>query len=368
MGTSKFLAGAVLTLAASFALAQDASSPAGQSSSSSQPGHHSTHHTQVPVEDAPAQPAELTAAEAAIEKQDYSVAEPLLQKLMERDSANFEGWFDLGFVENALGKVDDSIAAYRKSVAAKPDVFESNLNLGLQLAKTGQPDAEKFLRAATLLKPTAHVAEGQYRAWLALAHAVEKARPEEAVADYRRAAAFQPKEAEPHLSAGLLLEQENKFADAEQEYMQALALDSGSVDAVTGLANIYMRGRRFPEAEDYLRKLLATHSDSGAVHVQLGRVLAAEGKTDAAIGELQVGIRLAPGDDAAQRDLADLYLTAGKNELAEAAFRGLLASHPNDGDVHYGLGKALLWQKKSADAQRELITTVKLKPGLGTAY
>ncbi len=362
MGISKFLAGTVLALAAAFALAQDASPPAGQSSSQ----HH--HHTQVAVEDAPAQPAELTAAEAGIEKQDYSGAEPLLRKLVERDPANYEGWFDLGFVENALGKVDDSIAAYRKSVAAKPDVFESNLNLGLQLAKTGQPDAEKFLRAATLLKPTAHVAAGQYRAWLALAHTVEKARPEEAVADYQRAAALQPKEEEPHLSAGLLLEQENKFADAEQEYKRALAIDPGSVDAVTGLANIYMRGRRFPEAEDYLRKLLAAHSDSGTVHVQLGRVLAAEGKTEAAVDELQAGIKLAAGDDAAQRDLADLYLTAGKNELAEAAFRGLLASHPNDADVHYGLGKALLWQKKSADAQRELIATVKLKPGLGTAY
>jgi tetratricopeptide (TPR) repeat protein len=371
MGISKFLAGAALALAAAFTVAQDASpSPAGSSSpqSSSQPGHHSNHHVQVSEEDAPTQPAELTAAEKAIEKKDYSSAEPLLRKLVEREPASYEGWFDLGFVENALGKIDDSIAAYRKSVAEKPDVFESNLNLGLQLAKTGHADAEEYLRAASLLKPTAHVAEGQYRAWLALAHTVEKAKPEEAVSDYQRAAALQPKEAEPHLSAGLLLEQENKFADAEHEYKQALAIDSGSVDAVTGLANIYMRGRRFPEAEDYLRKLLATHSDSGAVHVQLGRVLAAEGKTDAAIGELQAGIKLAPGDDAAQHDLADLYLTAGKNELAEAAFRGLLASHPEDADVHYGLGKALLWQKKSADAQRELITTVKLKPGLGTAY
>jgi tetratricopeptide (TPR) repeat protein len=362
MGTTKLLAGAALVLAAAFAFAQDANPPAGQSSSQ----HH--HHTQIAVEDTPAQPTELTAAEAAIEKKDYSSAEPLLRTLVERDPANYAGWFDLGFVENALGKVNDSIAAYRKSVGAKPDVFESNLNLGLQLAKTGQPDTEKYLRAATLLKPTAHMAEGQFRAWLALAQTVEKTRPEEAIVDYRRAAAFQPKEAEPHLSAGLLLEQENKFADAEQEYKQALVIDPGSVDAVTGLANIYMQGRRFPEAEDYLRKLLATHSDSGAVHVQLGRVLAAEGKTDAAIGELQLGIKLAPADDAAQHDLADLYLTAGKNELAEAAFRGLLASHPNDADVHYGLGKALLWQKKSADAQRELITAVKLKPGLGTAY
>ena len=62
------------------------------------------HHIQVPDEDAPAQPAELTAAEAAIEKQDYAAAEPLLRKLVEQDPANYEGWFDLGFVENALGQ------------------------------------------------------------------------------------------------------------------------------------------------------------------------------------------------------------------------------------------------------------------------
>ena len=222
---------------------------------------------------------------------------------------SYVAWFDLGFVENALGKVDQSIAAYRKSVAAKPDVFESNLNLGLELAKTGQPGAEEFLRAATHLQPTGHAAEGQFSAWLALAHVLEKSKPDEALADYQQAAMLQPKETEPHLSAGQLLEQENKFAEAEQEYKQALALDSRSTDALIGLANIYMRGRRFPEAEEYLRKLLAIEADSAQVHVQLGRVLAAEGKTDAGIAELQAGLKLAPDDDAARRDLADLYVS-----------------------------------------------------------
>ena len=320
------------------------------------------------MEDASAQPAELTAAEAAIEKKDYGAAEPLLRKLVDRDPTNYEGWFDLGFVENAQGNVEASIAAYRKSVAAKPDVFESNLNLGLQLAKTGQPDAEEFLRAATQLKPTAHAAEGQYRAWLALAHTIEKSKPEEALADYQRAATLQPEEAEPHLSAGQLLEQENKFADAEQEYKEAIALDPASSDGVIGLANLYMRGRRFPEAEDYLRKLLAAHADSGPVHVQLGRVLAAEGKADAAIAELQTGLKLAPGDDAARRDLAELYVTAGKNDLAEAAYRELLAAHPNEAELHRLHGQALLRQKKFPEAQQEFLAAIKLKPDLGEAY
>src|SRR4029077_14606168 len=164
--------------------------------------HRSVHHIQVPVEDA--QPPELARAETAIEKRDYTAAESLLRKVVDRDATSYVVWFDLGFVENALGKVDDSIAAYRKSVAAKTDVFESNLNLGLQLAKAGQPDAEEYLRAATHLKPTSHAAEGQYRAWLSLADTIAKSKPEEALAAYQHAETLQPKEVEPHLSAGQL--------------------------------------------------------------------------------------------------------------------------------------------------------------------
>jgi tetratricopeptide (TPR) repeat protein len=395
MGVSKLLAGCALALMACVcSTAQDAGAAAAQSpaQSSQQPlpaaqpagkepssnqtvrekqessSRRSSHHIKVRDEDSPTQPAELTAAEAAIEQNDYSAAEPLLRKLVEHDPTSYVGWFDLGFVENALGKVDESIAAYRKSVAAKPEVFESNLNLGLQLAKTGQPDAETFLRAATRLKPTSHAAEGQYRAWLSLAQTLEKPKPEEALTAYAHAATLEPTEAEPHLSAGQFLERENKFADAEQEYKRALVADSQSTDAVIGLANLYMRGRRFPEAEDYLRKVLAMHADSAAAHIQLGRVLAAEGKNDAAIAELEAGIKLAPGDDAVERDLADLYTTAGKHDLAEAAYRELLTAHPNEAELHRRLGQALLRQKKFQEAQQEFVNALKIKPDLGEAY
>src|SRR5579863_4774987 len=222
-------------------------------SSSSKPHHKASHHTTVEEEEGP--PPELTKAEGFIQNKDFAQAEPLLRKVVEGDPANYVAWFDLGFVENGLGHTEESIAAYRKSVEAKPDVFESNLNLGLQLAKSGQPDAEKYLRAATQLKPTSHVAQGKARAWLSLARVLEKTKPEEAIAAYNEAAVLEPKDAEPHLGAGLLLEKDGKYADAEREYKAAQALDPTSMDAVIGLANIYMRGRRFPDAEAEMRRV-----------------------------------------------------------------------------------------------------------------
>jgi tetratricopeptide (TPR) repeat protein len=310
---------------------------------------------------------ELTQAEVLIQKRDNAAAEPLLLKAVGHEPANYEAWFDLGFVENGLGKVDESIVAYRKSVAAKPDVFESNLNLGLQLAKTGQPDAEQFLRAATQLKPTSHAVEGQYRAWLSLGHVLALSKPAEAVDAYRKAAGLQPNEAEPHVAAGQVLEKQQHYADSEEEYKRALAIDPAS-DALTGLANAYMQERRFPEAEEYLRKLVNVHPDEAAPYIQLGGVLAAQGKNEAAIAELQAGLKISPNDFNAQRDLADVCVAAGKPEQAEKAYRALIGAHPQDAGLHRALGQALLRQKKFPEAQQEFVTTIKLKPDFGEAY
>lgn len=311
-------------------------------------------------------PPEIARAEDAIKKDDFTTAETLLKKALDKDLNNYQAWFDLGFVLNRLGRADESIAAYRKSVAAKPDVFESNLNLGLMLVRTNNPEAEQFLRTATTLKPTDHAAEGQARAWLALAHLLENKKPDEALAAYRKASELTPKDPEPHLSAGLLHERQKEFSDAETEYKQALAIDPQSSDpqtsdAAIGLTNLYMKSGRLGDAEPLLRRLAAERPNDAGIHLQLGRVLEAEAKKDDAIAELQTAQKLAPADAEAQRELADLYASAGKNDLAEAAYRILVAAQPKDPELHRGLGQALLRQKKFPEAQQEFLTAVRLK-------
>src|SRR5437870_6219281 len=100
----------------------------------------------------PSSPTELTQAETAIEKKDYATAEPLLKKIVERDSVNYVAWLDLGFLSPALGKTENRIARYRKPVPPNPAVFEPNLNLGLILPKLARPDPANFLGPARKLK------------------------------------------------------------------------------------------------------------------------------------------------------------------------------------------------------------------------
>ena len=84
-----------------------------------------------------------------------------------------------------------------------------------------------------------------------------RAIPQQALAAYSQAAKFTPNDPEPHLSAGLLLEKQNKLDEAAREYQTAATLDPKSTEPIAGLANVYSKQKKFPEAEAQLRKLLA---------------------------------------------------------------------------------------------------------------
>ena len=335
-------------------------------SSVAQSSHTTVRHHKVEEQDPAA--ALLTQAEANIEKQDYVAAEPLLKKYLETYPDSYAAWYDLGYVYRALGRREDAIVAYRKSVAAKPDVFESNLNLGLALADARQPEAEDFLRAATRLKPSSGgEAAGHKRAWMALGHLLEASKPAEAVQAYQQAAALDAKDPEAHLIAGSLLEKDDP-SEAEMEYQQVLAIAPNNSDALTALTNLYMRQKRFADAESLLRRLVVLTPNDAAVHLQLGRMLIIADKKEEAATELETGLKLDPHDRKAQRDLADLYSDMGKVEQAQQSYTVLVTSSPNDAGLHHGLGRVLLKQKKFAEAEQELSRAVQLNPDLGDAY
>src|SRR3954454_23198402 len=106
-----------------------------------QTGQTIRHHHEAVVD--PAQ-AQVEQAESAIEKKDYPAAEKFLQEATSKDPKNFRAWYDLGFLYNATDRPSEAIEAYRKSVEANPQVFESNLNLGLLLERKGDPQAAKY--------------------------------------------------------------------------------------------------------------------------------------------------------------------------------------------------------------------------------
>jgi tetratricopeptide (TPR) repeat protein len=325
------------------------------------------HHTvqEATTETSP----EVEQAEAALQKGDYATAQPLLEKAVAANPDDYLAWFDLGYVYKATNQLDQAIDAYRKSVAAKPDVFESNLNLGILLARQGDnAEAAKYLKAATQLKPTAHANEGLARAWQSLGIVLQDSDPQEALAALGEAKKLQPTNFDVHFASGQVLEKQNQLDAAAKEYETAAALDPKSIEPVVALSVVYTKQQKYAQAEAMLRKLLAADPQNQTVRTQLGRILAAEGKSDDAAKELGASGGKIPDDPHAAIELGTLYVKAGKYAAAEQMFRSAVAKLPQDAEAHYALGSALMQEKKYPEAQQELVMTVKLKPDLGEAY
>ncbi len=327
-----------------------------------------TVHKHRVVDESPADIA-LRTAEAAIEKGDYDSAEKSLREVVAQDGNNYRAWFDLGFVLNAKGQRPQAIEAYKKSVALDPKVFESNLNLGLMLARDGDPEAEKYLRAATALKPTSTPPQKEVaRAWMALGHVLEKTNPKGAAEAFKSASVLEPKDAAPHLAAALALERAKQYSGAESEYKRAAELDPKSSEALAGLVNIYQQTGRVADAETELRKYVRLDPQNAAAHLQLGRILASTGKNEDAIIEFRAAIALSPDNAAAVRQLSDLLLETKKYDEAAALLKPLVQNAPNDPNLHYALGRVLMRQLNYPAAQTELLSALKLKSDMGEAY
>lgn len=317
----------------------------------------------------PINTTEVARAEAAMQAKDFAAAEKDLTSAVKKNPKNFRAWFDLGFVYNATNRSPQAIDAYRKSVEANPQIFESTLNLGILLARSGDNvEAEKYLRDATKLKPTDQAEEGWSRAWLSLGEVLRTTKPAEAVEAFRNAGKLLPKDPYPHLSAGLLLEQQKQFAEAAAEYQKAAELDPKSGEALAGLVNAYTAQKQYPEAETMLRKYIALDPANPVAHVQLGRVLVAQKKWDEAASELELGLKSRPGDAVALKELANIYLVQERFNEALPHLNAAVQAVPNDADVHHSLGLVYMKQRKFPEAQKEFMTALKLKPDLVAAY
>lgn len=310
----------------------------------------------------------LREAEADIEKHDYAAAEPKLKQATIEDPKDYRAWFDLGFVYSSTDRKPQAIEAYRKSVELKPDVFQSNLNLGAVLAVAGSDEAEKYLRAATRLKPPSQPEQGQARAFLALGKFLEDKDPAESVRSYEAASQLTPEDPAPHISAGMLLEKQGHLAPAEKHFLAAAKLDPGSAEVRAGLANVYMRSNRLPEAETALRDFLRQNPKDVNAHLQLGRVLRALGRTADARAEFEAADALAPADTSILRELAATDVAEGRLPQAQEQFSRLVKLDPNDADLRYAFGSVLLKQKSFAEAEEQLLAAVGLKRDLAEAY
>ncbi|HEV2990685.1 MAG TPA: tetratricopeptide repeat protein [Candidatus Angelobacter sp.] len=316
---------------------------------------------------AQARPADsLQEAESLLQKQQYDLAEGRLKVVVASQPENPQAWFDLGFAENHLGKTPDAVAAYKKAVELSPKWFEANLNLGLALAQSSDlAQAANVLRNAVQFKPNSGGEQALSKAWFALGQVLEESDKKAALNAYQKSAELDPKDTEPIVAAGRMLEQSNNLADAEQQYLHAANM--GDTAGVEHLIGIYLKQKRLADAETWLKKYVGEHPGHAAAQAQLAKVLAAEGKSSDAISMLESLSKSSP-DPAVTRELALLYYDAKQYDAAARVLQPLVQQSGADAELHWEYGEALFHQRKYVEAEPELMKALQQKPDLAEAY
>ncbi|HEY2361887.1 MAG TPA: tetratricopeptide repeat protein [Candidatus Angelobacter sp.] len=350
MGITKAIAVALLASLALPALAQ------------TRPVHKP--HPQTAADDRAADA--LKEAESLLQKQQYPQAEEKLQAIVTQQSENPQAWFDLGFAQSHQGKTAEAITSYKKATQLDPKWFEAQQNLGLTLAKSGDLNAAAAaLKITVTLKPTIGGQQALAAAWLSLAQVTEESQPQDSLAAYQKAAELDPANSEAQLGIARMAERSGNTAGAEQQYLKLAA--AGSNDSVERLISLYLKQKRFSDAESWLHKYISANPQNSAAQLQLGKLLAAEDKPQEAIATLEPLYKASP-DPRIARDLASLYLETKQYPAAADLLRPLIVQNPADAQLHLDYGTALMHQLKYAEAQAVLLKSLQLNPNLMEAY
>jgi Tfp pilus assembly protein PilF len=204
------------------------------------------------------------------------------------------------------GYFHDDVALVQRGLdVAGRRPFLLSYHAGLQL-EGGRPDA-----AAATLQEALRIEPENRDALLNLAE-VRRAQGRNADAEdaYRRAVRAGASAPDVYANFGLVLLLEGKGAEAEGWLQKALALDATQVPARYNLAWAYQKDARNADAEREYRETLKRSPEYAEARVNLGAVLLAQGKGPEAETELAEAERLAAGNEALRKRIAEVRATA----------------------------------------------------------
>ncbi len=235
---------------------------------------------------------------------------------IEKAKGNYpEAFFNLGRLEKSAGKLDASVANYKKALELKPDYPEALNNLGLVLLAQGKAsDATAAWKQA--LELDAHYAS----AWVNL---------------------------------GDLAASERDFDQAEASFEKALGLKPQLTSALLGLARARRDLAHLSDAVATYRDLLAVQPRHARGWFELSELLERRGELRDAADAAGKATALAPDEADYLLKHADLLAKLGELKAAQVAFEELLDRSPGHQEARLGLAELLLKLGDELGCERE---------------
>lgn len=211
--------------------------------------------------------------------------------------------FGEGFLRLFNGEDQESLANFRKAKQLDPKLWQATLFEANLLAGGGKV-AEATGLLQQLLKENPNLA----RPHVTLGMIYQDQRQvDQAIEEYRKALAVDPELAEAHYLLGNLALALGKLEEAERELKAAVAADPYKEEAINGLGLVFGATGRSQDAEKAYKRALELNPDYAPAHVNLGNLYGSGGRLNQAVDEFTKALVLVPNLAAAHNGLATVF-------------------------------------------------------------
>ncbi len=172
------------------------------------------------------------------------------------DPNHYGGWSLLGNAYYRKGAFSDSVAAYEKAAALRPDLAEAHANLGLACLETGALDkAEAELKKGASDKKNAAAAFTLAKLYF------RQGRNDEALAEVQDSIAIDGRNAGAYNLKGVVLNQLERFAEAAGRFQAGLVLAPNDINLQINLGIAWLNAGDRDKARPVLEKVLPRIED-----------------------------------------------------------------------------------------------------------
>lgn len=191
---------------------------------------------------------------------------------------------------------------------------------------------------------------------------VEKGAVTEAMINYLKVIAINPRHAAAHYNLGLALVKTGQADQALLFFDRAVKLSPQLAEARVGKAAALAEQGHADQAVSELKQALAIDPQLVTAHLTLANLLADQGRADEATAHLETAVAIAPWNAAARNNLGLLLARQGRLAEASAHYAEAIAADPVFVEAHINLAVCLMRLGQFEAARRHLDRALRIDP------
>lgn len=261
-----------------------------------------------------------------------------LQRQLQNEPANLEGWVLLGDWTLQLQRHGDAEAAYRTALKTQPLNARAQEGLGLALLYLGRLE-ESYLHLETACKVNPSNAEA-WTHWGLVE--LELGNLGEAAAKFQRAIERHPDNPHAWHNLGLVAFRQGRAHQSVQHLERCLQLKPDHGLAYSNLALAALRCEDLGKATEAAEKAVELKRDTARVWTVHGEVAIASGDFEAASTSFSHAAALAETTAAPWIGLGKLHMSTGRLQEADDAFTRAISLEPHHAEARAAKGQLQL--------------------------